>query len=77
MLPYAFTSAYDVTRNTHTNTLQDIADRLAQICVSLNEFPHIRFSVSNVRATRLAFLLQDALEQAYRAHSGFKFYGEV
>jgi hypothetical protein len=48
------------TRPDH-EVIEEIVYKLVSLCVTLNEYPHVRYNQNSVVGVRIATLLQDAL----------------
>ena len=47
--------------------IEDIVNKLVSLCVTLNEYPHVRYNQNSVLGARIATLVQDALNVSSKA----------
>jgi hypothetical protein len=41
--------------------IEEVVNKLVSMCVTLNEYPHVRYNQHSVLGARIATLVQDAL----------------
>lgn len=54
-LPALFTTRPD------NGAIEEVVHKLVSLCVTLNEYPHVRYNQNSVLGARIATLIQDAL----------------
>ncbi|GAB5030940.1 sec1-like family protein [Nannochloropsis oceanica] len=70
-LPGLFSSRPDDT------ILDEVVDKLVSLCVTLNEYPHVRFNQNSVLGARIATLVQDGLNDFVARQEDWWYHGQT